>query len=153
MRKVYQNVIEFEIFHCLFLLHFQRPVFIVATSHFATPHRLPRTFRCRSRVCVAFRNFLSHVQVKGFFWQGGVKVLLTGTWTQIGNYQCVFGNIAVPTTRLQAGVLRCYCPGICRCTRAESVLLYPRDCAASLIAIYESSACVVARVRMCVITR
>ncbi|CAK8677975.1 unnamed protein product [Clavelina lepadiformis] len=42
--------------------------------------------------------------------EGGVKVLLTGTWTAHGEYTCLFNDISVPATPLQSGVLRCYCP-------------------------------------------
>nr|CAB3227529.1 calmodulin-binding transcription activator 2-like [Phallusia mammillata] len=42
--------------------------------------------------------------------EGGVKVLIAGTWINDGDYQCVFGKTAVPATNLQIGVLRCFCP-------------------------------------------
>lgn len=45
--------------------------------------------------------------------QGGVKVLITGPWTEAAErYSCVFDHIAVPASLVQPGVLRCYCPGM-----------------------------------------
>uniref|UniRef100_H2Y005 CG-1 domain-containing protein n=1 Tax=Ciona intestinalis TaxID=7719 RepID=H2Y005_CIOIN len=42
--------------------------------------------------------------------EGGVKVLITGSWNFCNNYTCMFGSISVPATNIQNGVLRCYCP-------------------------------------------
>ncbi|XP_078230184.1 calmodulin-binding transcription activator 2 isoform X1 [Callithrix jacchus] len=43
--------------------------------------------------------------------EGGVKVLITGPWTEASeHYSCVFDHIAVPASLVQPGVLRCYCP-------------------------------------------
>uniref|UniRef100_A0A8D2GXY3 Calmodulin-binding transcription activator 2 n=2 Tax=Urocitellus parryii TaxID=9999 RepID=A0A8D2GXY3_UROPR len=43
--------------------------------------------------------------------EGGVKVLITGPWTEAAeHYSCVFDHIAVPASLVQPGVLRCYCP-------------------------------------------
>ncbi|XP_018584564.2 calmodulin-binding transcription activator 2-like isoform X2 [Scleropages formosus] len=43
--------------------------------------------------------------------EGGVKVLITGPWTQTaGRYSCVFDRSTVPASLIQPGVLRCYCP-------------------------------------------
>ncbi|XP_020016850.1 calmodulin-binding transcription activator 2 isoform X11 [Castor canadensis] len=43
--------------------------------------------------------------------EGGVKVLITGPWTEATeHYSCVFDHIAVPASLVQPGVLRCYCP-------------------------------------------
>ncbi|XP_066118951.1 calmodulin-binding transcription activator 2 isoform X5 [Saccopteryx bilineata] len=43
--------------------------------------------------------------------EGGVKVLITGPWTEATeHYSCVFDHIAVPASLVQLGVLRCYCP-------------------------------------------
>ncbi|XP_029784295.1 calmodulin-binding transcription activator 2 isoform X8 [Suricata suricatta] len=43
--------------------------------------------------------------------EGGVKVLITGPWTEAAeHYSCVFDHIAVPGSLVQPGVLRCYCP-------------------------------------------
>ncbi|XP_074121055.1 calmodulin-binding transcription activator 2 isoform X9 [Sminthopsis crassicaudata] len=43
--------------------------------------------------------------------EGGVKVLITGPWTEVSErYSCVFDHILVPASLVQAGVLRCYCP-------------------------------------------
>ncbi|XP_040604968.1 calmodulin-binding transcription activator 2 isoform X5 [Mesocricetus auratus] len=43
--------------------------------------------------------------------EGGVKVLITGPWTEVAeHYSCVFDHIAVPASLVQPGVLRCYCP-------------------------------------------
>lgn len=44
--------------------------------------------------------------------QGGVKVLITGPWSEpSGHYSCVFDQSTVPASLIQPGVLRCYCPG------------------------------------------
>lgn len=44
--------------------------------------------------------------------QGGVKVLITGPWSQLsGRYSCVFDQSTVAASLIQPGVLRCYCPG------------------------------------------
>ncbi|XP_038624196.1 calmodulin-binding transcription activator 2 isoform X2 [Tachyglossus aculeatus] len=43
--------------------------------------------------------------------EGGVKVLITGPWTEASErYSCVFDQIPVPASLIQPGVLRCYCP-------------------------------------------
>lgn len=42
--------------------------------------------------------------------EGGVKVLVTGPWTSAGPYTVLFDTFPVPTTLVQSGVLRCYCP-------------------------------------------
>uniref|UniRef100_A0AAY5EDB9 Calmodulin-binding transcription activator 2 n=1 Tax=Electrophorus electricus TaxID=8005 RepID=A0AAY5EDB9_ELEEL len=43
--------------------------------------------------------------------EGGVKVLITGPWSQESvRYSCVFDQSTVPASLIQAGVLRCYCP-------------------------------------------
>ncbi|KAG7464567.1 hypothetical protein MATL_G00166930 [Megalops atlanticus] len=43
--------------------------------------------------------------------EGGVKVLITGPWTEAtGRYSCVFDQSTVPASLIQPGVLRCYCP-------------------------------------------
>lgn len=44
--------------------------------------------------------------------EGGVKVLVTGPWHSAGPYTVLFDTFPVPTTLVQSGVLRCYCPGI-----------------------------------------
>lgn len=44
--------------------------------------------------------------------EGGVKVLVTGPWNINSNYTVLFDSFPVPTTIVQSGVLRCYCPGI-----------------------------------------
>lgn len=44
--------------------------------------------------------------------EGGVKVLVTGPWNVNSNYTVLFDSFPVPTTIVQSGVLRCYCPGI-----------------------------------------
>lgn len=44
--------------------------------------------------------------------QGGVKVLITGPWTEaMHRYTCMFDHSTVPASLIQPGVLRCYCPG------------------------------------------
>ncbi|KAM8897543.1 calmodulin-binding transcription activator 2 isoform 3-T6 [Spinachia spinachia] len=43
--------------------------------------------------------------------EGGVKVLITGPWTELlGRYSCLFDQSRVPAALIQPGVLRCYCP-------------------------------------------
>lgn len=42
--------------------------------------------------------------------EGGVKVLITGPWTTYTSYSVLFDSFPVPTTLVQTGVLRCYCP-------------------------------------------
>lgn len=43
--------------------------------------------------------------------EGGVKVLVTGPWVSAStNYTVLFDAFPVPTTVVQSGVLRCYCP-------------------------------------------
>ncbi|XP_053115431.1 calmodulin-binding transcription activator 2 isoform X2 [Hemicordylus capensis] len=43
--------------------------------------------------------------------EGGVKVLITGPWTEATEpYSCLFDQISVPASLIQSGVLRCYCP-------------------------------------------
>lgn len=42
--------------------------------------------------------------------EGGIKVLVTGPWNQNSNYTVLFDSFPVPTTIVQTGVLRCYCP-------------------------------------------
>uniref|UniRef100_A0A3B4DYK1 CG-1 domain-containing protein n=1 Tax=Pygocentrus nattereri TaxID=42514 RepID=A0A3B4DYK1_PYGNA len=45
------------------------------------------------------------------FSQGGVKVLITGPWSEVsGRYSCMFDQSIVPASLIQPGVLRCYCP-------------------------------------------
>lgn len=44
--------------------------------------------------------------------EGGVKVLVTGPWySTTSPYTVLFDTFPVPTTLVQSGVLRCYCPG------------------------------------------
>lgn len=42
--------------------------------------------------------------------EGGIKVLVTGPWNVNSNYTVLFDSFPVPTTIVQSGVLRCYCP-------------------------------------------
>ncbi|XP_055609247.1 uncharacterized protein LOC129756408 isoform X2 [Uranotaenia lowii] len=42
--------------------------------------------------------------------EGGVKVLVTGPWNSSSSYTVLFDSFPVPTTLVQNGVLRCYCP-------------------------------------------
>ncbi|KAF5885602.1 calmodulin-binding transcription activator 2-like isoform X1, partial [Clarias magur] len=43
--------------------------------------------------------------------EGGVKVLITGPWTEVScRYSCMFDQSTVPASLIQPGVLRCYCP-------------------------------------------
>ncbi|XP_029343280.1 calmodulin-binding transcription activator 1 isoform X1 [Acyrthosiphon pisum] len=44
------------------------------------------------------------------FPEGGVKVLITGPWFSSSSYTVMFDTITVPSTLIQGGVLRCYCP-------------------------------------------
>ncbi|XP_059615382.1 calmodulin-binding transcription activator 1 isoform X2 [Phlebotomus argentipes] len=41
---------------------------------------------------------------------GGVKILITGPWDINCSYTVLFDSFPVPTTIVQSGVLRCYCP-------------------------------------------
>ena len=43
--------------------------------------------------------------------EGGIKVLVTGPWNSASSYTVLFDSFPVPTTLVQSGVLRCYCPG------------------------------------------
>ena len=44
--------------------------------------------------------------------QAEEKILVTGPWySQTSPYQILFDGIPVPTTLVQSGVLRCFCPG------------------------------------------
>ncbi|XP_077509532.1 calmodulin-binding transcription activator isoform X2 [Amblyomma americanum] len=43
--------------------------------------------------------------------EGGVKVLITGPWYSSSSpYMILFDGVSVPTTLVQSGVLRCFCP-------------------------------------------
>ncbi|XP_053688372.1 uncharacterized protein LOC128737701 isoform X2 [Sabethes cyaneus] len=42
--------------------------------------------------------------------EGGIKVLVTGPWSSSSSYTVLFDSFPVPTTLVQNGVLRCYCP-------------------------------------------
>jgi hypothetical protein len=42
--------------------------------------------------------------------EGGVKVLVTGPWNANSSYTVLFDSLPVPTSLVQTGVLRCYCP-------------------------------------------
>lgn len=42
--------------------------------------------------------------------EGGIKVLVTGPWNINSHYTVLFDSFPVPTTVVQTGVLRCYCP-------------------------------------------
>lgn len=42
--------------------------------------------------------------------EGGIKVLVTGPWSASSAYTVLFDSFPVPTTLVQDGVLRCYCP-------------------------------------------
>ncbi|XP_055531711.1 calmodulin-binding transcription activator 1 isoform X2 [Wyeomyia smithii] len=42
--------------------------------------------------------------------EGGIKVLVTGPWSSSSSYTVLFDSFPVPTTLVQTGVLRCYCP-------------------------------------------
>lgn len=42
--------------------------------------------------------------------EGGIKVLVTGPWDDSSNYTVLFDSFPVPTTVVQSGVLRCFCP-------------------------------------------
>ncbi|XP_076358099.1 calmodulin-binding transcription activator 2-like isoform X3 [Tachypleus tridentatus] len=43
--------------------------------------------------------------------EGGVKVLITGPWHSASSvYTALFDGVSVPTTLVQNGVLRCFCP-------------------------------------------
>jgi len=42
--------------------------------------------------------------------EGGIKILVIGNWSRMGDYKCVFDQSTVEAVKLQNGVLRCYCP-------------------------------------------
>jgi len=42
--------------------------------------------------------------------EGGIKILVIGNWSRMGEYKCVFDQSTVEAVKLQNGVLRCYCP-------------------------------------------
>lgn len=45
--------------------------------------------------------------------EGGVKVLVTGPWySSSSRYTVLFDSFPVPTSLVQSGVLRCFCPGM-----------------------------------------
>lgn len=45
--------------------------------------------------------------------EGGIKVLVTGPWYSTSTpYTVLFDTFPVPTTLVQSGVLRCFCPGM-----------------------------------------
>lgn len=44
--------------------------------------------------------------------EGGVKVLIIGPWdSSTSKYTVLFDSFPVPTSLVQSGVLRCFCPG------------------------------------------
>lgn len=44
------------------------------------------------------------------FAEGGIKVLVAGPWHSPCAYTVLFDGVAVPTSMIQPGLLRCYCP-------------------------------------------
>ena len=45
--------------------------------------------------------------------EGGMKVLVAGSWHETDAYYCVlFDSVSVPATLVQHGLLRCYAPGL-----------------------------------------
>lgn len=74
----------------------------MSTSHFTTPINESDT-----------RGDLFNISDFSPEWaypEGGIKVLVTGPWNQNSNYTVLFDSFPVPTTIVQSGVLRCYCP-------------------------------------------
>lgn len=68
--------------------------------------------------CTNVQNTESHQEICNIsdyspewaYTEGGVKVLVTGPWDSNSNYTVLFDAFPVPTTIVQCGVLRCYCP-------------------------------------------
>ncbi|XP_037035422.1 calmodulin-binding transcription activator 1 isoform X4 [Bradysia coprophila] len=68
--------------------------------------------------CTNVQNNESHQEICNIsdyspewaYTEGGVKVLVTGPWDSNSNYTVLFDAFPVPTTIVQCGVLRCYCP-------------------------------------------
>ncbi|KAJ6642159.1 Calmodulin-binding transcription activator 2 [Pseudolycoriella hygida] len=68
--------------------------------------------------CTDVQNNESHQEICNIsdyspewaYTEGGVKVLVTGPWDSNSNYTVLFDAFPVPTTIVQCGVLRCYCP-------------------------------------------
>lgn len=60
--------------------------------------------------------------------EGGVKVLVTGPWHSSGPYTVLFDTFPVPTTLVQSGVLRCYCPGKAIFYKLITYVIYTRNC-------------------------
>ncbi len=59
-----------------------------------------------------FWVYICYVRIFSSIFQGGVKVLITGSWQEdSSSYTCLFDQISVPASLIQPGVLRCYCPG------------------------------------------
>lgn len=56
--------------------------------------------------------------------EGGVKVLVTGPWHSSGPYTVLFDTFPVPTTLVQSGVLRCYCPGECGFLLGDVIVIF-----------------------------
>ncbi|XP_034412927.1 calmodulin-binding transcription activator 2-like isoform X3 [Cyclopterus lumpus] len=75
-----------------------------SSSFLPFPHPLPSAASTRLASITDFSPEWAYPE-------GGVKVLITGPWTQLlGRYSCVFDQSAVPASLIQPGVLRCYCP-------------------------------------------
>nr|XP_046236686.1 calmodulin-binding transcription activator 2 isoform X2 [Scatophagus argus] len=75
-----------------------------SSSFLPFPHPLPSSSSHRLASITDFSPEWSYPE-------GGVKVLITGPWTELsGRYSCVFDQSTVPASLIQPGVLRCYCP-------------------------------------------
>lgn len=60
--------------------------------------------------CSPKNQLISDFSPEWAYPEGGVKVLVTGPWTTTSSYVVLFDSFPVPTTLVQNGVLRCYCP-------------------------------------------
>ncbi|KAJ4431083.1 hypothetical protein ANN_19678 [Periplaneta americana] len=70
------------------------------------PWLLAATHTCSGSTLMLCSLFYEYL-----LFQGGVKVLVTGPWySTTSPYTVLFDTFPVPTTLVQSGVLRCYCP-------------------------------------------
>uniref|UniRef100_A0A8C6LUV4 Calmodulin binding transcription activator 2 n=1 Tax=Nothobranchius furzeri TaxID=105023 RepID=A0A8C6LUV4_NOTFU len=75
-----------------------------SSSFLPFPHPLPTSSSTRLASITDFSPEWSYPE-------GGVKVLITGPWSEpSAQYSCVFDQNVVPASLIQPGVLRCYCP-------------------------------------------
>ncbi|XP_064459718.1 calmodulin-binding transcription activator 2-like isoform X3 [Ornithodoros turicata] len=74
-------------------------------------HKAPST---QSHYGMTYREGTANITDYSPDWsytEGGVKVLITGPWYSSSSpYTILFDGVSVPTTLVQSGVLRCFCP-------------------------------------------